>query len=513
MLAGAPSGAAAPDRRTIRPGPVAVVGYENEAALANAMRRFPAQVVRRLPELRAAEVRPRGGLARFAARLARLPGIAYVERRRPREPAVEPALLPSPFGIGAYEWQFAATRSHAVPAWALRAAASITVAVVDTGADLSAPDLAAKAPSAYDVRTGAAGVADENGHGTFVASLAGGSVSNGEGMAGFGGDTKLLVVKAAMPDGTVTDVDAARAIVYAVERGARIVNLSFGGEAISETERRAIEFAVDRGVLLVAAAGNLYLDGNPVVYPAALLQPEGSSGRGGRGLVVAASTPARTRASFSNTGSYVSLAAPGENVFAALSSLSPDDVYPRVRLPGSLAGLYGFGSGTSFAAPQVAGAAALVWGANPTLTAPEVAQILKDTAHGGGEWNPHLGYGVIDVAAAVAKAAAGRQRPSSVSLVASRTTGRAPLRLRLGATLAAQATNASLAGREVVVESFSGRAWRPRASGRTGANARVVWTLSLARGTHRLRARFAGASDLAESASTTLTLRVESGRR
>jgi subtilisin family serine protease len=79
-------------------------------------------------------------------------------------------------------------------------------------------------------------------------------------------------------------------------------------------------------------------------------------------------------------------------------------LYPRSVLPGAQSGLYGYGSGTSFAAPQVTGAAALVWAANPLLTAAQVAQVLKETASGGGRWTPELGFGVIDVAAAVARA-------------------------------------------------------------------------------------------------------------
>ena len=72
-----------------------------------------------------------------------------------------------------------------------------------------------------------------------------------------------------------------------------------------------------------------------------------------------------------------------------------------MKLPGSAKGLYGYSSGTSFAAPQVAGAAALVWAANRALSSRQVADILKQTASGGGGWNPELGYGVINVAAAV----------------------------------------------------------------------------------------------------------------
>jgi membrane-anchored mycosin MYCP len=139
----------------------------------------------------------------------------------------------------------------------------------------------------------------------------------------------------------------------------------------------------------VAAAGNDYAQGDPVEFPAALLQPVGSNGAGGAGLAVAASDEAGERAAFSNTGSWVSLAAPGENV--------------RGAVPG---GRYAYGSGTSFAAPQVAGAAALVWTVDPELTAREVAEVLEETASRGGAWSPELGYGVIDVGAAVDRAQA-----------------------------------------------------------------------------------------------------------
>ena len=91
-----------------------------------------------------------------------------------------------------------------------------------------------------------------------------------------------------------------------------------------------------------------------------------------------------SRAPFSNTGSYLSLAAPGYNVFAAESA---DADWPRAQLPWASPGSYGWASGTSFAAPEVAGAAALVWAANPRLTAPQVAKVLKQSAVGQA-WTP-----------------------------------------------------------------------------------------------------------------------------
>jgi len=389
--------------RTVWPRGSAVVSYTGERALERALARHPAAVVRRLPALRVVEVRPRGDVERYAARLAAEPGIVGVERAAPRRSLVEPALVATPTGVP-LQWQYPAIHADQVSPEIAQAAARLTIAVIDTGADLRAPDLAAKSPLAHSVRGRSADVTDVNGHGTFVAALAAGSGSNGEGIAGVAGEAQLMIVQAGGPTGSFTDVEEAAAIVHAVDRGARILNLSLGGPSTSTTERRAIDYAVAKGALLVAAVGNSYASGSPVEYPAALLQPTGSRGVGGRGLAVAASTRLGARAPFSSTGTHLSLAAPGEAVFSALSGSSPASRYPRVALPGSAGGLYGYGSGTSFATPQVAGAAALVWAANPQLRADEVASILEQTASGQGSWTAELGYGVLDVAAAVARA-------------------------------------------------------------------------------------------------------------
>lgn len=498
-----PAAAGARPEAPAWPAGVAVVGYESASALEAALAAHPATVVRRLPQLGVAEVRPLGSVTRFAAEVAAEPGIAYVERLRPRRRAAEPALLPADAATGPHEWQWAAVRAGGVPEPVQRAAAGITIAVVDTGADLDAPDLSAKTPRTYDVRTRATEVPDTNGHGTFVASLAAGSVTNGDGIAGFGGDARLLVIKVGSSDGDLTDLDEAAAIAYAVERGARVINLSFGGPETSRTEERAIDLAVGRGALIVSAVGNAYDQGNQVEYPAALLQPPDSHGVAGRGLAVAASTITGARASFSTTGGQVSLAAPGEHVFGALSSLSPAHVYPRTALPGATAGLYGYGSGSSYAAPQVAGAAALVWAANPALPAREVAAILKSTAQGGGTWTPELGWGVIDVAGAVARAAAmpARTATARLELAASRSRTRVRLTARLR-------SEASPAGREIVLERYDRAGWRASARGTTTARGTVTWRYRLGPGRYRLRARFAGAPDLAAAASAPVTLSV-----
>jgi subtilisin family serine protease len=309
----------------------------------------------------------------------------------------EPALAQTYQPGVAWEWQWDAARVNQVPDSVLRAAAAVRIAVIDSGADLGAPDVADKHPATWSVLSRSTGVRDTLGHGTFVSSLAAGSVENGVGISGFGGDAQLLVLQAIDSDGYVTDVDEAAAIVYAVKHGAKIVNLSIGGAETSALERRTIRWAARRGVLVVAAAGNEHDEGNQPEYPAALLQPLGSNGRGGIGLAVGATSMDGSRAYFSNTGSYVSLAAPGYNVFAAESA---EAGWPRAQLPWASPGYYGWASGTSFASPEVAGAAALVWAANPKLTAQQVAWVLKESADGD-RWNRELGWGRLDAAAAV----------------------------------------------------------------------------------------------------------------
>jgi subtilisin family serine protease len=366
-----------------------ILSYRSPQALSTFLARTGLKVKRNIPALHAVEVADS------------TVGASPVPRYLSTEPqSTEPAVRDMYWAGVPYEWQYTAARVHQVPQSVLRAASQIKIAVVDTGVDLRQPDIAAKAPEVYSVihPRNRADVRDYYGHGTFVASLAAGSVTNGEGIAGFGGDARLLCIQIAHRDGSISDVDEAAGIVYAVKHGARIINLSLGGLEPSTLESRALRYARRHGVLVVAAAGNEFREGNPVEYPAALLQPTGSDGQGGSGLSVGASTINGERASFSNAGSYVSLVAPGDTVFADLSGYSD---WPRAALPGSQAGVYGFSSGTSFSTPEVAGAAALVWAANPRLTARQVATVLKRTASGNGTWTSGLGFGVIDVAAAV----------------------------------------------------------------------------------------------------------------
>jgi subtilisin family serine protease len=327
------------------------------------------------------------------ATLRARPGIRWVRGTVARR-HLGLSIVTAPRRAASAEWQFAATRSNLVPSTIQRAAANITVAVVDTGADLTAPDIAAKAPVTHNVVTGSDAVSDVTGHGTFVSSVAAGAV-DGTGILGFGGDAKLMIVQANRSSDVFDDVDEAAGIVWAVDHGAKIVNLSIGGAETSRAERNAIAYAISHGVLVVAAAGNTGEGGNVPSYPAALL--------GSHGLAVAATTAHGSRAPFSTSAAYVSIAAPGVRVLGATTLTAQTSAFPRASLP-STPGFYAYGTGTSYAAPQVSGAAALVWAADPSLTADQVLQILEHTAAGSGTWNAGTGWGVLDVAAAVAQA-------------------------------------------------------------------------------------------------------------
>ncbi len=510
LLAGALAIAAflAPSGATSTPATSdAVVGFHSNEQLAAALKRFPgARIVRRVPHMKTVLIELPGS----AADLAGLPGISFSRKPLRRTAQVEPALT-AIFRPGLpYEWQYVATRENEVPEPILRAASAIKIAVVDTGLDVTHPDIAAKAPETWDIVHHRTNVVDHDGHGTFVSALAAGSVDNNEGIAGFGGDAKLLMVKAVGAGDSFSDVDEAAAIVYAVDHGANIINLSIGGEGTSPLEERAVQYAAAHNVLLVAAGGNEYEDGNPIEYPAAALQPPGSKGQGGIGLSVAASTMAGKRAFFSNTGSQISLAAPGDNVFGAVAAGSPRDWWPRYALPGSLAGLYGWSSGTSFSSPEVAGAAALVWAANSSLTAQEVAGILKATASGSGKWTPGLGYGVIDVAAAVA-AASGQPitpRPRVRSWLGIRrirarfvrrtspANGRRLRRVRLAVHLRTSVPTVTPDYRAITLQIRLGGSWHRIGRATTRLGGGIHWTVGLRPGRYILRAVYRGRWDL-----------------
>jgi subtilisin family serine protease len=303
-----------------------------------------------------------------------------------------------------YEWQFdAAHVGHALDL--VRGRAGVVVGTIDSGA-ADVPDLSGKVDERWTVSRSGRLTRDREasdllGHGTAVASLIASNVDDGFGMAGFGGAAHLIVVRA----WTLTDVATAAALMKLDSLGVRIVNMSFGGDA-PETPVMldAIRRAAADGMLLIAAAGN---SSHAVAHPAADLQP--ANGAQSYGLAVGASDVHGERALFANSGAHLSLLAPGgydgdcSGVLVAAvpaATAFAGTCYPTWT--GGGGAQYGYVSGTSFAAPEVAGTAALVWSARPELENFQVADILKRSAQRDGpSWTPASGFGVLDAGAAV----------------------------------------------------------------------------------------------------------------
>jgi subtilisin family serine protease len=267
-------------------------------------------------------------------------------------------------------------------AWDLKtSAADVIVAVLDTGVDLNHPDLKPNLLSeqGYDFLDDLPSPQDDESHGTAVAGIIGAVGNNREGVAGIAWHVKLLPIKALNAQGRGPDSAMVKAILYAADNGARIINISSTGSRYSAALETAVQYAQDKGALVVAAAGNTGNGDNAVNYPA------GFDGV----LAVAAIDDHDQLASFSQRQPYVGLAAPGVDV-------------PSTAWAGAGRGLYASQSGTSIAAPHVSGAAAILWGLRPDLGADDIASALKANADKVAASDSGYGSGVLNVARAVA---------------------------------------------------------------------------------------------------------------
>lgn len=280
---------------------------------------------------------------------------------------------------------------NAIPAYeAGGTGQGMAVAVIDTGIDTDHPDLIANtSPFSTDVvaRDGL-GLEDRDGHGTLVAGVIA-AERNGVGMHGVAFDSQIMAIRAD-DDASCEeaceffDRDIAAGIDHAVASGAKVINLSLGGDGFGFFTRDAMQRAVAAGILVVIAAGN---DGEsqPDGFAQLALEP----GIQGGALIVGATDRSMDRASFSNAAggaASVFLVAPG------VSILSTD-----------VGGGLGRASGTSFSAPHVAGAAAVLFDLFPNLTGAEVAAILLETALDLGVTGVDaiFGAGLVDLGAAI----------------------------------------------------------------------------------------------------------------
>ncbi|MEV0679418.1 type VII secretion-associated serine protease mycosin [Actinosynnema sp. NPDC050436] len=302
---------------------------------------------------------------------------------RPPGAVREPCLPPPPAVEPGVPW--AQRRLAPEQVWPLTDGSGVTVAVVDTGVDGRSPQLGGGKvlPGVDTTRPGRGPAADDCfGHGTFVAGIIAASPTAGTGYAGVAPGVRVLPVRCATTDtpnlpGSLTPEGMALGIRAAVDAGAQVINLSASTTEDHPGLREAVGYAEWNDVVVVVSAANNPQGGGPATYPAAYPSV----------IAVGAVDEAGAHAEFSQVGRFVSLVAPGVDVLG----LGPGG-------PG-----HWKGSGTSYAAPFVAGTAALVRAYHPRLTAAQVKHRLLATADRPAVPlpDPALGWGTVNPRAAV----------------------------------------------------------------------------------------------------------------
>jgi hypothetical protein len=371
---------------------------------------------------------------RFAAIAAQLPGARtlvpgralLVRGDRPRVPGARYVMR---LDGAKRKVAFADTEPYAGRQWYLRQDRAwehwpqppqldaVTVAVIDSGIDLGHPEFAGRVIGGRSF-VGGSWRFDHDGHGTFVAGLIAAEPFNGIGIAGLAFNANLLIGKVVQPDGSVSLQGEVEAITWAVKQKARVINLSLGGvrdptdprvDTFSPLERDAVAYAYSQGAVVVVAVGNgpdspatpwSYAD-----WPASLPHVIG----------VAALREDGSVPDFSNRDPlFVDIAAPGDSIFSTIPRGLVDATRPGCAdVPYSDCGPTEFrrAIGTSFAAPQVSAAAALLLGQDPTLTPDQVSWLLERSATDVGAHNgcarcpdgrdAFTGFGRLNVLAAL----------------------------------------------------------------------------------------------------------------
>lgn len=332
-----------------------VVGLEPNApaALASEVMRWVSHSCERLAPLGASVLRLNRATDAESVRdlLLALPGVRYVERNYLVFTCNDP--------LSSQQWGL--TRIQAAQAWAIATPQrTVYLAIIDTGVDATHPDLAQRVRRysngtvyGYNTQLNNANTHDFHGHGTHCAGIAAAHTGNGVGIAGVASTApvQIMPVKVLNDQGIGTMTDVARGIIWAADNGAHVLSLSLGGNAGTQQLADAVNYAWNRGCVVVAAAGNN--GSNAPFYPAAYENA----------LAVAASDPNDRLTDFSQYGTWVDIAAPGSSILSTV--------------PGNR---YEAWSGTSMACPHVAGAAALIWSCVPSLTNQQLRLALENNA-------------------------------------------------------------------------------------------------------------------------------------
>lgn len=246
----------------------------------------------------------------------------------------------------------------------------IAIAILDSGVDPTHSDLSGKLLSGYNFISENTDTHDVLGHGTSVAGSSAAMSNNYEGIAGVAWENPIMPLVVLSSDNTASYYNIARAITYAADRGVRIMNISIAGSSSSSTLQNAADYAWNKGALIFAAAANY--NTNTLYYPAACNHV----------ISVSATDSSDNKASFSNYGDWVDIAAPGVSIYTTANG-----------------GGYRSASGTSFSSPIAAGLGALIMSVNPDLTNAEVEELIKQNADDLGAlgFDPYFGFGRINV--------------------------------------------------------------------------------------------------------------------
>lgn len=271
--------------------------------------------------------------------------------------------------------QWGPQKINAPAAWdTTTGASSVLIADLDTGIDFTHSDLQGKTVPGYDFINNDTDPTDDKGHGTATAGIIAADSNNAKGIAGMCWSCTIMPVKVLDSSGSGSYSGLASGVTWAADHGARVINMSLGGTSNSSTLQSAVQYALNHGIVVVAAAGN---SGNSTpVYPAAYPGV----------LSVAGTTTSDTLYTWSNYGSWVAVAAPGCDYSTWLGG--------------------GYNSafcGTSAAAPVVSGLAGLLVAAQPSATGSDVTSAIENSAVNIGS---SVVYGRVDAAAALTGAAA-----------------------------------------------------------------------------------------------------------
>ncbi len=367
-----------------------VIGYVPGAQLLQVVREIKGTVLREFKQHSAVVVGLPQGVS-IVDTIRVLQGISSVKYAEPNY-VTHLLLIPNDPFFATKQW--GPQRINAPAAWDITTGnANSVVAVVDSGVSSTHPEFSGKLLTGTNCVSGGS-TDDDNGHGTHVAGIAAAIGNNGAGIAGISWGSSVLPIKSANSAGVLTTVTETCGIDFGATFASsnptmRVVeNLSWGGPAYSQLVKDAVDFALQSGVVVVASAGN---DGKATV-----LFPAGYPGV----MAVGATIPSGARATFSTYGSHLSVAAPGVDIYSTFLGTG-----------------YAYETGTSMAAPHVSGVVALVRAVNPSLTPAQVRSQIEQTATRSGGFDPQLGWGVVNAAAAVGATVAGNYGKVQVTVM------------------------------------------------------------------------------------------------